>query len=504
MVRADIQQLLIIGGLSLSPDDFSETYMTSSSVHSEIIIEAANTIFVVRQDLRVRSVVKIAEHQLSSYLNERRNQTGERYAGIITDGTEWQAYLSVDKNLVKVSMTTAESYGNNVTSLLMWLESLLGTGQEIRPDPKQIIGRLGVDSPGYRLDVQELTVLYLKYRGLPQVQVKRNMWARLLTTASGTHFTDEDSLFVNHTLLVAIAKVIGHAVMNLHPERPEVSAASIMSGSDFARSQISGVVETDFFDWIVDLPDGEKFVKLLALRLARFDWGLVEHDVLKLLYQSIITPETRKQLGEHYTPDWLAEEIVNECITNPLKQRVLDASCGSGTFLFHAIRHYLQAADKAGISNNDAVRGVVQNILGIDVHPVAVTLARVTYLLAIGMDRLNSDNRPSFTVPVFLGDSLKWGKNQTLWSYEGLSIPTGDNYQMFISDPDYTNGEDFDDRLRFPDRVVANTESFDELVTDLANKAAARGDWRPYSVVDAGLQEIFDPKYGSSCDTSHF
>ena len=72
------------------------------------------------------------------------------------------------------------------------------------------------------------------------------MWARLLTTASGTNFTDSDTLFVNHTLLVAMAKIIGHAVIGLHPEDPKVTAGSIMSGSYFYRSQITGVIESDY------------------------------------------------------------------------------------------------------------------------------------------------------------------------------------------------------------------------------------------------------------------
>lgn len=33
---------------------------------------------------------------------------------------------------------------------------------------------------------------------------------------------------------------------------------------------------------------------------------------------------------------------------------------------------------------------VSSRVIGIDLHPVAVALARVTYLLALGRDRLNS------------------------------------------------------------------------------------------------------------------
>ena len=43
---------------------------------------------------------------------------------------------------------------------------------------------------------------------------------------------------------------------------------------------------------------------------------------------------------------------------------------------------------------------------GLDVHPVAVTLARVTWLLALG--DLVLQRRAKLTVPVFLGDAMQW------------------------------------------------------------------------------------------------
>lgn len=476
MICADIQQFLLLGSLGLNPADLHQLEDDAAYV---IDVETAYTIIVVSRDTRTSSTLRTARHKLQYRLQRRSEQTGERYAGIITDGSDWQAYIVLDNSLRYVASTTTMLTDSAIDDLLMWLESIFATKQNITPTPKEICRRLGIASPAYKLDAAELAELYRKNCNFPNVQVKRRMWARLLTTASGTNFTDDDSLFANHTLLVAMAKIIGHSVINFHPEDPGVSAGSIMSGSLFAQAQITGVIETDFFDWVVDVPGGERYVKSLARRTSRFAWGDVEHDVLKTLYQSIITKETRKQLGEHYTPDWLADEIVADCINDPLKQRVLDASCGSGTFLFHAVRRYIDAALKEGASDADVINGAVEHIFGIDVHPVAVTLARVTYLLAIGMERLRSNRHPPFAVPVFLGDSLKWGMTQALWSYEGLSIPTGDDEQTFISDPDDRTKEDFKDRLRFPDRVVANTHRFDELVTDLADMAASRAPGDP-------------------------
>jgi N-6 DNA Methylase len=189
----------------------------------------------------------------------------------------------------------------------------------------------------------------------------------------GHRFSDEDDLFVNHTLLVVMAEIIAHCVVGFDPTDPTVSAQTITSGALFSTSaQIGGVVEADFFDWITEVKGGGRSVKALARRLARFAWHQVQHDVMKVLYESVISTETRKKLGEYYTPDWLANRIVDQVVTSPLAEKVLDPACGSGTFLFAAIRHYIAAAFEAGHTNSEVVSGVVSHVMGIDVHPVAV------------------------------------------------------------------------------------------------------------------------------------
>ena len=125
-------------------------------------------------------------------------------------------------------------------------------------------------------------------------------------------------------------------------------------------------------------------------------------------------------------------------MTEPLRQRVLDPACGSGTFLFHAVRRYLQAAEEAGVPLAEALSGLTDHVLGIDLHPVAVALARVTYLLAIGRERLTDPTRGPINVPVYLGDSVQWTQRVDLFSEGQLLIPTGVGDQLF------------EDELRFP------------------------------------------------------
>lgn len=473
-VQEDFRRLLVIGGIGLAEHEISIEVAPSPEGRRRINVPRGFAVFDVRSDLRVTGVVKEAEADLAADLAARRQRTGERHVGVLTDGAVWLLYCLIDEELQHIASWIIDSSIPEVDKLLDWLEAVLATGQQIEPTRTQIQRKLGATSPSYKLDIAELRALYRQLHDVPTVRVKRGLWAKLLTTALGTNFVDEEPLFIDHTLLVAMAEVIGHAVVGIQLDTPTTSVTNIMSGEEFSKAAIGGVVEADFFDWIIDAPGGERFVKHLARRLSRFAWGHVTHDVMKVLYESIISPHTRHRLGEYYTPDWLAEEIIDRCADSPLDQRVLDASCGSGTFLFHAVRRYLTAAEAVGRSAPDAIRGVTAHVMGVDVHPVAATLARVTYLLAIGASRLQADDRPGFSVPVYLGDSLRWGQELTLWSYRGLSIPTGDNREMFISEPEATDELHFRERLRFPERVIGDAQRFDRLVAELANQATRR------------------------------
>jgi hypothetical protein len=290
--------------------------------------------------------------------------------------------------------------------------------------------RLGTGSSAYQLDRASLAALYSKNKDVPTVRVKRELWSKLLTSALGTQFEDTDELFVDHTLLINTSEIIAHAVLGLPIQ--SLAPMTLLAGDKFDEAGVFGVVESDFFDWVVEVDEGDKFIRTLAKRMARFVWADVDQDVLKVLYENFIGTDTRKRLGEYYTPDWLAEAIVSKAITDPLVSRVLDPACGSGTFLFHAIRKYIEAAEFEGQSIREVLDGVTRHVIGMDLHPVAVTLARVTYLLAIGRTRLTDPERGNIQIPVYLGDSIQWREQSVdLWSAGNLVIHTDDGRDLF-------------------------------------------------------------------------
>lgn len=460
-VQSDLHALLLAAPLQLEEHNLSDIVLEQpAGARRRIDVEAGFCVFEVKRDLRRGNVREEAIEQLAGYVEARTRDMDQRYVGVLTDGAEWLLYHLLDGELRHVSTFLLDDKKPDIDGLEVWLEGVLATSEKVKPTPTEIGRRLGAESAGHLLDRAEVKALYEKNRKHRGVQLKRELWARLLTTAFGTGFTDSDELFIEHTLLVTTAEIIAHAVIGLDPTAQDISAASLLSGQLFADAQIHGVIDADFFDWTVEVEGGERFVRALARRIARFAWQDVEHDVLKILYESVISTAQRKKLGEYYTPDWLADRIVDATVTTPLAQRVLDPSCGSGTFLFHAIRRYLSAAASAGLGDAAALVGVTGRVVGMDIHPVAVTFARVTYLLAIGTARLRAPDRPPLSIPVYLGDSIQWGQERTLFTANALVISTTGS------------GELWGTELRFPAGAVSDAGQFDRLVGELANLAA--------------------------------
>ncbi|SLE75883.1 type I restriction-modification system methyltransferase subunit [Mycobacteroides abscessus subsp. abscessus] len=469
-IQSDVRMLLLDPHLGLVEDSLEVELETPVGDGKRIDVEVGCTVIEVKRSLATPAAISAAAAQLCGYVTTRAAEVDQRYVGILTDGRVWIAYHEVDGALVEATRVNSVGGEAGALALLGWLEGVLATRRTVAPTPLEIAAQLGAESSAHALDYSTLSALYSHGRDLPTVQLKRELWAKLLRGALGTQFIDSDELFLDHTLLVNSAEIIAHLVLGLPAEK--LSPTTLLSGDQFSVAGIYGVVDRDFFDWVLEVPGGDGYVSALARQLSRFDWSAVEHDVLKVLYESVIPTETRKALGEYYTPDWLANRVVSEAVTDPLNQRVVDVSCGSGTFTFYAVKRFLDSADAAKLSVTEALERVSSHVLGIDLHPVAVALARVTYLLAIGRHRLTAA-RGALSVPIYLGDSLGWDERNDLLTIDYVVIPT---------EPD---GELYAGELRFPDHLLKDAKNFDELVTALIEESE-RAVGKPTKALSAG------------------
>jgi methylase of polypeptide subunit release factors len=398
-VRTLLHQVLV-QGLGVASEDIDYEHRVPR-VRGRIDALLGNVVIEIKSDLGREAGDVLA--RLPDYLGEAEAQTRRRFVGIATDGATWEAYELRDGAMVLMDRFALPA--DRPATLLAWLEPAFQARGDLIPDAATIASHLGAGSLTWMRARRDLEGLWAGLREDPEIVLKRRLWADLLGQAQGTpeETTQGDALFLQHTYLTIVAKTIAAHVLEVAP----VDAEAVLSGAPLAEMGIAGAVEGDFFDWILRAgAGGEALVMGLMRHTARLRLNRVGDDVMKRIYESLIPRDERYRLGEYYTPDWLASRIVRKAVTDPLNMRVLDPACGSGTFLFHAIRHFLAAADEAGWEPSRAVEECVFRVRGMDVHPVAVILARVTWLLAIGVDRLRQ--RPNtFSVPVFMGDALQ-------------------------------------------------------------------------------------------------
>jgi len=131
-------------------------------------------------------------------------------------------------------------------------------------------------------------------------------------------------------------------------------------------------------------------------------------DLLKKLYQQLFPKSVRHDLGEYYTPDWLAEHVLSESTYNgDPDKRLLDPACGSGTFLVMAINRirkwYEEHREQCRFGENDLCRKILSNVIGFDLNPLAVMASRTNYLIAI-RDFIGLVDK--IEIPVYLCDSI--------------------------------------------------------------------------------------------------
>ena len=420
------------------------------------------TVFEFKSDLRHE--IGDVRAKMPDYLGERERRTGRKFLGIATDGASFLAFELRDGKLF--DLDRHEVRPDRPDALLAWLGPALNDRDDLPPEPLDVQRALGRESFAFRHANAELARLWSLWRDDPEVALKRGLWDGLLREVYGTPVGD-DRLFLQHTYLTIVAKTIAARVLDLDVR----DAASILSGRLLAEAGIYGAVESDFFDWVLKDADGADLVLRLARQASRFRLRDVETDVLKALYESLIDPAQRHDLGEYYTPDWLAAKVTEAAVTDPLAQRVLDPACGSGTFLFHAIRRLLAASREAGWSGARSVVACVRQVRGLDIHPVAIIIARVTWLLALGPTIQERD--ADLFVPVFLGDALQWSVNRVADTPE-VQVPVPDEPPLVIPADFAQDQAAFDTGLQVLRDGLARNAGIGEVGASLARIPGVR------------------------------
>ena len=396
-----------------------------------------NTCIEFKRDiLRSGAIAPEYVAQLDGYLKQLvRAGTGVQN-GILTDGVNYLIRRPGDDRL-PAQKGEAHRVFNRPEQAHLLREYLYGVisaaAKDINPTAENLERLFGNHSDVFRASNLLLKEAYETHQNAPTVSVKRRLWQDLLQVALGkdaaTAEDESDWLFIRHTYITSLIAVIMQQqllgdVARHAADRPD----ALLKGRILAeQSDLHGVIDADLFTWPTEAGESA-YLREIARVVERFDWTQSPREVAPTLYQNVITQEERKKLGEYYTPRWLAQEITRTVVDDPLRQRVLDPSCGSGTFIETAVEHLLEYADE--LSASGTLRLLQENVVGIDIHPVAVQLAKATWVMAAA-DTIRAARSEGIasavSAPIYLGDSMQLRYDTgTLSASQFIELETGE------------------------------------------------------------------------------
>jgi len=289
-------------------------------------------------------------------------------------------------------------------------------------------------------------------------------WADKAGLKIKTREEAESFFFVLHTYFALLVKLLAWLALSRHmavklgaPSFGELISTDggmlrqrlkeLEEGGIFRAYGLTNLLEGDFFAWYLyawDEPT-ENAIRELLRRLDEYDPATLSihpeetRDLFKKLYHYLLPREIRHNLGEYYTPDWLAQHLLEKLddeffsrdttkdedkFREKLRRmRWLDPACGSGTFLVLIIARMKELGRALMVNETQLLNTILNNVVGFDLNPLAVLTARVNYLLAIA--DLLEYRKGEVTIPVYLADSVRTpAMGEKLFTAGAYEFPT--------------------------------------------------------------------------------
>jgi len=226
------------------------------------------------------------------------------------------------------------------------------------------------------------------------------------------------AIFVIHTVISLIVKLLVYSfISHLNNQKieytPDITSLkkffkNIESGKNYINLGIINMCQYDFFSWYLDVDFTDKIYTLLtSLKNRATQYRYIEinntdrlKDTIQSLYENFMPREIRHSFGEYYTPQKHADFILSmskDFLKDKVSYKAIDPTCGSGTFLLSVIK------DKIRLNR---IEQVFDEVVGIDLNPIAVVMAKFNYILAVYPLLIKMGKVPTdLEIPVYLGDS---------------------------------------------------------------------------------------------------
>ena len=255
---------------------------------------------------------------------------------------------------------------------------------------------------------------------------------------------------------------------------PQTLLRMIFSPGFFERFGILNYDESGLFPWFIDylgrIPSdtlGSETAHILEDGRTASELGV--RDVLRPIYHELIPRQVRHAVGAFYTPEWLAQYMLTELGyeegETPWTSRLLDPTCGSGTFVLAALRMSFAAATRSSFHPSDFLSKALSNFVGYDIDPVAILAAKTNFIILLTqmMDWGVQVPEEGVRLPFYLCDSI----------YSPLSTS---EHQTSLLDDNPVASIRLDGQTVDIPRCLLNSEKWQRFVDSLADSIPEKTD----------------------------
>lgn len=399
--------------------------------------------------LSTQKLQKEAVNQLVNYLRSLNEQNAHSYIGFVTDGLKATFITLGDQGQIKneaVFEPLNERHLERILKTIILLNRSAFTPENLVNDFCRPIGNsLAEQLTGVFIRALETGItarsqmLFDEWKELFRlahddsskqhpIKERRDALAAIVGKTIRDNESEYRTLYALQTTYAIIIKIIAYRFIELirfnakfvsFSELAIADSGKLRSqmylleeGAVFRAMGIGNLLEGDFFAWyctehqwndemaslvrqifsiLKDYEDAKLFSEYQEIR-----------DLFKDLYVQVMPDKVRHSLGEYYTPEWLADDVISRALDEIKTKQwsALDPCSGSGTFVTALIKRVVTSAKEMPAA--ELLQSVLTRVKAIDLNPVAVLTTRINYFINVAS--LITDN-VDFEIPVYLGDS---------------------------------------------------------------------------------------------------
>ncbi|AQU11100.1 N-6 DNA methylase [Clostridioides difficile] len=166
------------------------------------------------------------------------------------------------------------------------------------------------------------------------------------------------------------------------------------------------ILLSDFLSGKISIDNGQ--MSLFSM----YDFNIIPVELISNIYEILLGKEIRNKDNAFYTPNYLAEYILDkttlEFLKNNRQYKILDPSCGSGVFLVNSFRRIIDMnlGDKLFCEDDKLLKELLlSNIYGIDINEDAIDVTIFSLYLTI-LDYKDPKILSEFKLPNLKGCNL--------------------------------------------------------------------------------------------------